>query len=229
MADAARELQEQESPAATMKAAAEVAVQDVDGAEAAALTIVRERRHVETLAATSAGARRADELQYELHEGPCLDAVWEERVVHSPDLSQEQRWPRWAAAAVAETGVRSMMAFQLFTTRDTVGALNLYAGSEHGFGPEDREVGLALAAHVAVAVRASQEIEQLQSALDSRTVIAQAVGILMERYTMTPQAAFATLARVSSTTNTKLREIAHELCTGGSLPADSVPRRAERS
>lgn len=222
MADAARELQHQLDPHSTMRVAAEVAVRDIEGADAAALTIVRYHRRVETLAATSPAARLGDELQYELGEGPCLDAVWEERVVHSPDLTQEGRWPRWAARASAESGFGSLMAFQLFTTGDAVGALNLYSVQPHGFGPGDREYGLALSAHISVAVRASQEIEDLQTALDSRTVVAQAVGILMERYTLTAPAAFAVLVRVSSTTNTKLRDIAARLSAGGSLPDGSV-------
>lgn len=226
MADAARELEEQPSPGATMRAAAEVAVREVDGADAATLTIGRHRRRVETLGATSPAAQRADELQYELLEGPCLDAVWEERVVHSRDLTQETRWPRWAARASSETGFASLVAYQLFTTSDTVGALNLYSTSARGFGAADRDVGLALAAHVAIAVRASQQIEQLQSALDGRTVIAQAVGILMERYSLTAQSAFALLARVSSMSNTKLREISAELCAGGPLPGVALPPRS---
>lgn len=236
MAKAARELEQQSSAEATMQAAVEVAVQDIDGADAAGLSMVVDRRRVETLAATSPQVRHADALQYELAEGPCLDAVWDDRVVHSPQLPQDPRWPRWAARASTETGYRSLLAFQLFTTHDRVGALNLYSTHVDGFGVTDRDLGWALAAHISVSVRTAQEIEQLQAALDSRTVIAQAVGMLMERYEMTPESAFAVLARVSSTTNTKLRDIAVVLRSTGKLPsteggtatAQDEPRPAAR-
>lgn len=227
MAQAARELEQQDSPEATMRTAVEVAVQDIDGAEAAGLSLVIGRRRVETLAATSAQARRADELQYELAEGPCLEAVWEERVVHGPDLESEGRWPRWARAMCSETDYRSIMAFQLFTTADRVGALNVYSTAPHGFDAGDRDHGLALSAHIAVAVRAAQQVEQLQTALDSRTVIAQAVGILMERHDMRAESAFSVLARVSSTTNRKVRDVAADLCSTGRLPGLRSDRTRE--
>lgn len=218
MAQAARELGQQPSGLATMQVAVEVAVQDIDGADAAALSAVVGRRSVETLASTSSEARLADAIQYELSEGPCLDAVREERLVHSPDLTHEPRWPRWAERASRETGYRSLMAFQLYVAQDRLGALNVYSTTVHGFDADDRDHGLALAAHISVAVRSAKEIEQLQAALDSRTIIAQAVGILMERHGMTAPSAFSVLARVSSTTNIKLRDIATDLCSTGRPP-----------
>ena len=218
MAQAARDLQHQSGTDATMQTAVDVALRDIDGAEAIGLSMVTRRREVETLAATAPEARLADVLQYRHDEGPCLDAVWEHRVVHSRDLRQESRWPRWAAQASAETGYRSMMAFQLFTTSDRLGALNLYSTQVDGFDTTDRDHGLALAAHISVAVRSAQQIQNLQAALDSRTVIAQAVGILMERYDLEPDGAFSVLTRVSTTTNSKLRDLAEQLCTTGGLP-----------
>lgn len=218
MAVAARELAHQSNAQTTMQVAVDVSVRDIDGAEAAALSIAQRGGRVNTLASTSSEARLADELQYELGEGPCLHAVWQEHVVHVPDISAETRWPRWAARASRETGYQSMMAFQLFTTDDAAGALNVYSTQEGGFDAADRDNGIALAAHISVAVRSAQHIQQLQSALDSRTIIAQAVGILMERYGMTQETAFAVLTRVSSTTNTKVRDIAAQLCTTGELP-----------
>lgn len=221
MGQAARELQHQSDARETMQAAVEIAVRDIGAADGAALSLVVRSGDVQTLAASSEQARRGDELQHELEEGPCLTTVWDEHLVHSPDLTAEDRWPTWAARAAQETGYRSLMAFQLFTTRDAVGGLNLYSTRARGFEAADRDYGLALAAHVAVAVREAQQIEQLQHALDSRTVISQAVGILMERYGIPPDVAFSVLARVSSTTNTKLHLIAAELCSSGKLPSGS--------
>jgi hypothetical protein len=72
---------------------------------------------------------------------------------------------------------------------------------------------------VAAAIaEAAAQIRQLHAALDSRDVIGQAKGILMERYRLTPDGAFALLARASQDTNVKLREVAAELCRTGTLP-----------
>jgi ANTAR domain len=70
----------------------------------------------------------------------------------------------------------------------------------------------------AAIAEAAAQIRQLHTALDSRDVIGQAKGILMERYRLTPDGAFALLARASQNTNVKLREVAAELCRTGTLP-----------
>lgn len=107
--------------------------------------------------------------------------------------------------------MRSALCFQLFTDQDNLGALNLYSTDLDGFGDDDYENGLALAAHVAVALAAAQEVESLNSAVASRTVIGQAEGILMERYDLQAEEAFAVLRRVSQDSNVKVAEIASDL------------------
>lgn len=66
-----------------------------------------------------------------------------------------------------ETGAQSALSFQLFTYEDRLGALNMYSRTRDAFDDEDREEGLAIAAHIATA----EHIEQMSSALDSRTAI----------------------------------------------------------
>jgi transcriptional regulator with GAF, ATPase, and Fis domain len=222
MARAARELQHQSGAAATMQTSVEIAMSDIEGADGAALSIIRRGGGVTTLASTSEQARRGDELQYELAEGPCLEATWEDHLVYSPDFAAERRWPRWAAQVSDETGYHSLMAFELFTTSDAVGGLNLYSRRAHGFDTTDRDYGVALAAHIAVAVRDAQQLDNLQLALDSRTVISQAVGILMERYGVPSEAAFAVLSRLAASTHIKVRDLAAELCSTGTLPDGAV-------
>jgi len=57
-------------------------------------------------------------------------------------------------------------------------------------------------------------------ALDSRAVIDQAKGILMERFKVTADQAFQALARVSMESNTKVREVAERLVRTGELRAE---------
>ena len=78
--------------------------------------------------------------------------------------------------------------------------------------------GLALAAHVAVALAAAQEVEHLEHAMRGRTVIGQATGILMERFDLAPERAFSVLSRMSQQKNVKLRAIADEIVTTRKLP-----------
>ena len=221
MAAAARELQGQVDPAATVKSAVELAVKNVHGCDAASVSIVRARRKVETPAATDDLAVIGDRLQYETGEGPCLSAIWDEETVYAPDLVNDPRWLNWGPRVAEATGARSSFSVRLFTADDTLGALNLYSTHADAFPQPDRAEASAIAAHISIAVAAAQRIEQFEDALDSRTVIAQACGIVMERYNIDAIKAFAVLTRLSSTQNVKLRDIATELVLTRRVPTAS--------
>jgi GAF domain-containing protein len=158
-----------------------------------------------------------------------MDAVWEHEVISSPDLATEARWPTWGPRVVSELGVRSMLCIQLFTSNDHVGALNLYSRQVRAFDDiGDRLEAQALAAHVAVALVAAQEIEQLSEAVGTRTVIGQAEGILMERFDIGASQAFEVLKRVSSHSNVKLHAVAVELVLTRNLPGQMATRASAR-
>lgn len=210
LAAAARSMRSEHDVQGTLQRAVELAPEVIKGCDQAGVSMVRARKRVDTPAATDDVVRRCDQIQYELNEGPCLDAIWHTETVSSADLGNDDRWPIWGRR-VSELGMRSALCFQLFTDQDNLGALNLYSTDLDGFGDDDYENGLALAAHVAVALAAAQEVESLNSAVASRTVIGQAEGILMERYDLQAEEAFAVLRRVSQDSNVKVAEIASDL------------------
>ncbi len=150
-----------------------------------------------------------DVAQYELREGPCYDAATDGSHVISPDLATDDRFPRYAAVAVA-SGIRAQVGLRLFEGPRGDGALNLYSHQRGAF----RDWGAleALFAHQAcVAIAYAREIDDLQQAVRTRKAIGQAIGILMERYGLTDQRAFAFLSRLSQHRNVKLRIVAQEL------------------
>jgi len=214
----ARSLGNQNGELETVEKGLAVAVELIDGCHHAGVSMVRAGQRIETPAATSDVAMRGDQLQYELHEGPCLDAVKTQETILCPDLLHEQRWATWAPKVAHELNVRSMMCLQLFTTARSFGALNLYSESLDAFDQQDQALGLALAAHIAVALASSREIDTREIAIISRTVIGQAEGILMERYDLTPDKAFSVLRRVSQETQTKLVIVATDLVRTRRLP-----------
>lgn len=183
----------------------------IENAEHAGVSVVFQHTRIETPAATDYIARRGDELQYELGEGPCLQSIREQETVWSGDLTSERRWPRWSHRASDELGVRSMLCFQLFVTHDTLGALNLYSSKLHAFESEDRTAGLALAAHVAVALSSVQEADEHHKAALGGSVIGQAQGILMHRYELFPSQAFLVLARAAQRDDSTLQHVAERL------------------
>jgi hypothetical protein len=149
-----------------------------------------------------------DGRQMALNEGPCLEATTEDSVVRSPDLSRDTRWPAFADSAIA-AGVHGMLSFQLYTRQGGAGALNLFSLAKlERFKPETEALGAILATHAAAALMATDQHNQMQSALASRDLIGQAKGVLMERFKVDAVKAFDMLRTLSQDTNTPLRILA---------------------
>jgi hypothetical protein len=84
----------------------------------ASVSLVRQRREIDTPAASDGRAARADQLQYELGEGPCLDSIWEQETYQIDDMTTDERYPRWSWAVTEQTGIRSSLSLQLYTDED---------------------------------------------------------------------------------------------------------------
>ena len=108
-----------------------------------------------------------------------------------------------------------MLCLQLFVVRDTLGALDLLGRAASAFTDESEHVGLLLASHAAIAAADAHHLENVTSALVNRDIIGQAKGILMERFKITSDQAFAVLAKVSQDTNRKVSAIAEDLARTG--------------
>lgn len=210
LAEAARSMQGWTSTQETLDKVVLIATEIIRGCDLVGISIVREDG-IDTPAGSDEALNRIDELQFRLKEGPCFDALIQHETVHSRDLATDPRWPRWGPHVAEEIGVVCIVSYRLFTTEHTLGALNLYSRKPDAFDGDDIYTGLALAAHVAVALAASQNAEHLELAITSRTVIGQAEGILMERFSLRPDQAFAVLRRVSQHRNVKLNRVAEEL------------------
>lgn len=162
---------------------------------------------------------RANELQFELGEGPCLDVARDQVTLICPDLTDERRYPAWAARVHTELGVGSMMSLLVYTSRDSYGCLSLYADEARCFDSDDVVVAETLAAHLAIEMRSGREITQLGQALNNRLMIGRAEGILMERLRISSEQAFDYLRRISSHTNRKLVVVADEIVSTRKLPS----------
>ncbi|MET3951665.1 GAF and ANTAR domain-containing protein [Arthrobacter sp. UYEF36] len=216
LGDIARELQHEEDPDSVLAGIVHAALELVPHAAEASVCLVTGDRTVDSRAASSDLPRLVEALQSETGQGPCLEASYEERVVSVPDLGSDGRWPEFSRAAY-NLGARSMLSFQLFVDGAHLGALNLFARDVGAFDAESERIGAMVAAHAAVAVAGSQQVSQLTQALDTRDLIGQAKGILMERYKITAQQAFLLLSRASSELNIKLHDVAEQLTVSGEM------------
>jgi hypothetical protein len=150
-----------------------------------------------------------DEQQYQLQEGPCYDAASSDAYVLAGNLASDERYPQYGPVAV-RAGVRSQAAIRLFDSPRMAAGLNLYSRQVGALG-QAKTVSRLFSHQAAVALSYSIEIKTLREAVQTRTRIGQAVGIVMERYEIPEQRAFAFLTRMSQDRNVKLRHIADQL------------------
>lgn len=176
-----------------------------------------EDRHVTVAATSGPDVLLADKLQLECDEGPCLEALDRARDFICDDLGTDGRWPVWGRQ-VADLGWSSILSVALTTTGKAFGALNLYSREPSFFSLEDLAVAEVFARHASIALGHARERQQLREAVDSRTLIGQAQGILMERYGVDADRAFTVLRRYSSQANRKLRLVAEEVVRERRLP-----------
>ncbi|HEX8092419.1 GAF and ANTAR domain-containing protein [Jatrophihabitans sp.] len=193
------------------------AVDLIPGTEFSALVVPTGPRRLEARATSGELTPEVIGLQNEAGEGPCLDAATQPEPVWVPDLRSESRWPRFTAAAT-QLGVGSMMCTSLVAKNRVYGSLSLASGHPHAFDEESQVLATVFAANATIALAAQEWRRNMAVALTSRDVIGQAKGILMERYRLTPDAAFALLIKASQHTHIKLRAICEELCRTGELP-----------
>jgi GAF domain-containing protein len=223
LADAVRDLDAQADPPHTLQRLVELTPEFFPACDFVGVSLI-ERGEVRTPAGTNERLRALDESQFEIGQGPCRDAIRTHATVVVHDLATDPRWPSWGRAMVSELGIRSSLSFRLFTRPDrTWGALNVYSTEKDGFSDEDVRQGQTIAALAAVALARSINDEQLASALETRTTIGQAIGIVMERYQLDADHAFSVLRRISSQDNLKLRDLAAQVVATREVPHRHTP------
>ena len=196
-----------------LTALAHSAQTNIPGTDFTSITVKDADGTLRTLAATDPIAEKADALQYELREGPCYAAVTEERLVLVTDLAAATHdYPAFAPRA-AELGVRAQAAIQLVQNGEHAG-LNLYARRRGAFDSSTVQFAELFASQAAALLGYAVQVEQLSEALHTRTDIATAVGIVMERHSIDRDRAFAYLVRISNDRNLKIRLLAQQILDG---------------
>ena len=203
--------------ASVHQALVDAAVQLVDGCQRASL-MLRVGDSFASVASTDEIARRIDEIEIEVGEGPCLDAILEEAYQHDLDLTTgSSAWPNFTKRVLAETPVRSAIGYRLFLDGDKVGALNLFSDEPGALTPGSGDQGVVIASFASVSLmtlRARQEAESLRQGLQSNREIGKAVGLLMAAHRVSAEEAFTILKRTSQDLNMKLVHVAAQVVEG---------------
>ncbi len=224
LAEIARAVSGEPTVARTLQRIVDLAVETIDGCDEAGILLIGNGQIV-------AGAwsddlvREIEEMECDVGEGPCLDAIARRPMFESADLRDQRAiWPTFTERAL-DAGIHSMLAFRLFAAEDTLGALDLYGRQPGAFDETARAFGTVFAAHAALALAGAQLhehdlaiVEGLREALDARDAIGQAKGILRATRHIDSDAAFALLRTTSNNLNLKLRTVADHVVRTGTLP-----------
>ncbi|MGW3987924.1 GAF and ANTAR domain-containing protein [Streptomyces sp. NPDC004830] len=204
----------------------------VSAADGCGVTVQRSGRPL-TVVSTGGVADKLDEKQYGQDDGPCLQALRTGEIVHVPDMLEEDRWaayPRFAASL----GVRSALSVPIPVRSHTAGALNFYAGDPDAFTADDRHTLALSAAQAGGAIALAQRLadaeeftRDLQSALASRRMIDQAIGVVMQQRQCAEEEALSLLRSLSQQTNLKLHDVCTRVLTeiAGRPPTPQPPLR----
>jgi GAF domain-containing protein len=223
LAELSQILDQEEDLAAIMERVCHQVVSAIPDADLASVTVLRDGVP-ETLAWTDHLTLVVDRAQYDVDEGPCLEAARSGQIQPVPVSDAAQRWPAFAKAA-SDLGIGSYLAAPLFIDDEYHGSLNLYGKRTHGFRALDAALlGLyTTAAEAALRntlryLNARRHMADLHQALTSRAVIDQAKGILMAAHGISADEAFTRLADRSQIENRKLRDLAAEFVAEATCP-----------
>ena len=151
-----------------------------------------------------------------------MEAVLSGDVVEVTDARTEDRWPDYMPVFL-QSGALSALAVPV-PAAQFAACLNVYARDAHAFTDQHRRAVAEFAAYATVALAnmdalqdARDQARNLRVAMESRAVIEQAKGILIERYKVNADGAFRLLAEASMRSNRKVRDLAEQLVFTGDM------------
>ncbi|ONI73850.1 hypothetical protein BWI15_10545 [Kribbella sp. ALI-6-A] len=180
--------------------------------------LLNHRHHLVPQAASHPALRAADRVQLELEQGPAIGLTAGCGAVHCPDLAASDEWPLWSPVAVAH-GWRSWVTLPLQSRKQhLLGVLSFAHPRPHAISAEFGCYLRDFSIHAAIALDTTDTRHNLQRAIEAQTRVGHAVGVLMERFTLDADQAFAVLRRYSQDRNRKLRDVAGEVVHTHRLP-----------
>lgn len=174
---------------------------EVVGVSGAAIMLISSDMPRGSAGSSNHVSRLLEQLQFELGEGPCIDAHNSDRPVLEPDLA-DPRVPRWLAfsgPAIA-AGARAMFGFPLQVGVVRLGALNLYNDRPGDLSDDQHADALVMAditAQALLLLQANAEpgmlSAELERSADLQFVVHQAAGMVAVQLSMSVGHAMARL------------------------------------
>jgi hypothetical protein len=186
----------------------------------AAVSTVGDVLGSETISATDDIAARLDELQFDLGEGPCWEAMRTAAAVVEPEfrLRGASRWPAFASAVEEDVVVASMFAFPLAVGELKMGAVDLYSSEPITLSPRECTQATAMAEvisrHVLRDALSGLADQEMQAGTYSRRTVHQATGIVLAQVDVDPDDALLILQARAFSTGHRVMEVAQAVVDG---------------
>lgn len=172
----------------------------------------------ETISSSDPLAARIDELQFDLGEGPCWDALSSAGPILVPDIRDIDAgvWPAFTRAISAE-GVGAIFAFPLAIGPLRIGAMDLYCSAPGELGDEYTEQSILLADIVSRRVlKRSMRLAGAPEYSDdgsrhSRRSIHQAVGFVIAQLGISPEDAHLLIQGHAFGEGRSMHEVAEDI------------------
>jgi GAF domain-containing protein len=205
---------------------AQAAKESVAGTIGAGVSLLDARGRRTSSGYTDTIVSRADAIQYECGEGPCLTAWAAEEPVLITNLREESRWPEWRKAADG-LPILSVVSVPLIADGECIGAMKLYAAAPNVYDESSTALlqliagpAALLLSHIQASEAPHRMTEGLRASLHSRDLVNRACGVLMERFGLPQQAALQRLINQAREENLALQQVSERILAG--TPADEA-------
>lgn len=202
-----------------VRALTQVLIEAIPGSAGAGVSLMDARGQRTSTSATDPVVLEADQLQYDLRQGPCLTAWAQQTTILIDDTQSEKRWPAWIRG-IAHLPLRSALSCPLSTPHGAIGALKIYSRNPGGFDSRTLRLAGLLARPGALMLANAQARDAAQHfrtglvALKGHDALGTAMGILMVRRRCSREQAFAMLITISRERNQPLHQLAQEIVSG---------------
>ena len=164
-------------------------------------------------------------------QGPWTDALATGQAVACPDTLAEERWPDFASAALLR-GVRCSVTLVHASGQAAI-TLSLFGARPRALDPDDIALaellvafGGAIMGNASAYADSQRTALQLRDAVDARTLVDQAKGILMHALGCSAQEAFDKMRAISQTRGVKVAEVASKIIEAHRSQAASAAGRS---
>jgi len=184
--------------------------------EGVAISVFDQHRRATLIQATDGTATRLEQLQFDLGEGPSVDAFLSATLVSVPDLAAADRWPAFLQSA-AELTVGAIFAFPLMLGAASTGTVTCYRTRPGRLDAEASDIGVSLCRAIAgpafrrAIVLAADESPDGEPPVESRREIHQATGMVLSQLDISATDALSRLRAYAFSSGFTVQEIAHDV------------------